>query len=81
MCVCSVFIKVLLGLYKGHCAILGPPQNQHTFNSHLNYLNLKTVLGLNNEKQVVLGGILMMVDMKQILVTDNYQDEGMVMKY
>ena len=28
---------------------LAPPQNQHIFNSHLNYLNLKTVWGPNIE--------------------------------
>ena len=28
---------------------LAPPQNQHIFNSHLNYLNLKTVWALNIE--------------------------------
>ena len=28
---------------------LVPPQNQHIFNSHLNYLNLKTVWALNIE--------------------------------
>ena len=28
---------------------LVPPQNQHIFNTHLNYLNLKTVWALNIE--------------------------------
>ena len=28
---------------------LVPPQNQYIFNSHLNYLNLKTVWALNIE--------------------------------
>ena len=34
---------------KETMCLLAPPQNQHYFNSHLNYLNLKTVWDLNIE--------------------------------
>jgi len=39
---------------------LAPPQNQHIFNSHLNYLNVKIVLALNIELSEHLGSTKML---------------------
>ena len=50
LCVCSLFIKVQILCPLGALMhSLGLPQNQHTFNSHLNYFNLKPMWTLNSE--------------------------------
>ena len=53
---------------------LAPPQNQHIFNTHLNYLNIKTVWALNAN----IDTLLTVVHMQQMSGTDNHyiQEEG-----
>ena len=57
---------------------LVPPQNQHIFNSHLNYLNLKTVWALNIELSELKNALLTVVHIQQMFGTNNHyiEDEG-----
>ena len=54
---------------------LAPPLDQRIFNSYLNYLSLKVSVV---KVKLALGGILIVVHMKQTFGTDNYhfQYEG-----
>ena len=49
---------------------LGPPQNQHIFKSHLNYLSLKLSGLLIVKLELALGGTLIVVHMQQMFGTD-----------
>ena len=52
LCVCiylSRFFQRILCPLGGLMHSLGLAQNQHTFNSHLNYFNLKPMWALNSE--------------------------------
>ena len=58
---------------------LAPPQNPHIFNTHLNYLNLKTVWALNANIDFVDSGTH--CNKCLVLTITTFKTRGVVMRY